>query len=176
MPEEYDPLQKLGSGNAYDDLVAGRTSKLKKRAAAGGGAGVGVIVAIIVVRAIFSGASSSRDNRPEPRFNLNHNFPITMPAGQPNLHPDGPGALSLELERKVLRLQIEMLKKERSQNAAEDAVTTAIRLERLKNLEAQLKALEAAEGKPGVINPQGPEDPGDPEFVGPPLPPRNEKR
>ena len=67
MPEEYDPLGKLGTGNAYDDLVAGRTKKLKKAAAAG--SGVGIFVAIIVVRVILAGVNSSSHSDP-PRYTL----------------------------------------------------------------------------------------------------------
>jgi hypothetical protein len=87
MAEEYDPLSRMGQGNAYDGLVAGRANKLKKAKAAAA-SGVPIVIIFIVIRVIASGVNSG--NRTPPPTPDRLPPPISFPARLPNGRGDLP--------------------------------------------------------------------------------------
>ena len=158
MAEEYDPLDKLATGNAYDALVAGRMKKIKKAAAVGGvPVAVGVFFLVrLIVAALNAGGSAKPDDKDieEVRQALNA---LQRPRdADRNMFPR-------EVRIFVLRKRIDQ---ERELFAADIRGTPlhTLRKQRLEELEAELKQLEAQ----AAPAPKLPIQAADPNFVGPP--------
>jgi len=158
MAEEYDPLQRMGQGNAYDGLVAGRTSKLKKAAA---GALPGFVIVYLLIQLLKAGLSGNSPLPTSPSWIETERLldDVEQLVSRPRVVPE------VQLEMRIEEVRNSISKKRMLLTEEPPGPARRKRQERLAKLEAELAQLEARKAGREV---KEPEPLGNPDFVGPP--------